>query len=138
MRQFKKVQDWGYDYLYLRHEIAITRVNLKNHSHRDVTYTPMEEFDSASSENSDSADEKEDLWVCGASQKSVITDGSEWCKYVMDDAYVSIPFKEEKLGPVEWNHVLATLDVCTLNHGIKFCDKYGYDIIPIRMVQVLG
>lgn len=52
MHQFKMIQDWGYDYLYLCHEIAITPIKLKNHSHRDVTYTPMEEFDSASSENS--------------------------------------------------------------------------------------
>ena len=55
MRQFRMVQDWGYNYLYLRHETAITRVNLKNHSHRDVTHMPMEDFDSASSENSDSS-----------------------------------------------------------------------------------
>ena len=99
MRQFKMIQDWGYDYLYLRHETAITRVNLKNHSHRDVTHTPMEEFDSASSENSDSSDEKdqENLWVCGASRKSIMTDGSEWRKDVMDEYYIPIPFQEEKL-----------------------------------------
>ena len=124
-----------------------------------------------------------------------MTDGSEWCKDVMDEAYISIPFQEEKLNPaewreefdilgvkhgiyipvsskndelepiegdhelatldvkdeayipapfneeefepVEWSHVLATLDTCTLNHGIKFCDEEGYDIIPIKMVQVL-
>ena len=48
MKQFKMVQDWGYNYLYLRHETAITRVNLKNHSHRDVTHMPMDEFDYAS------------------------------------------------------------------------------------------
>ena len=33
---------------------------------------------------------------------------------------------------------MATIDVSTLNHGIKFCDEDGYDIVPIRMVQVLG
>ena len=32
MRQFSMVQDWGYDYIYLRHKCAITRVNLKNHA----------------------------------------------------------------------------------------------------------
>ena len=107
------VQDWGYEYLYLRHETAITRVNLKNHSHRDVTYTPMEEFDSASSENSDSTEEKdqENLWVCGASRKSVMTDGSEWCKDVMNEAYIPIPFQEEKLKPEEWTQEFAILGV---------------------------
>ena len=54
MKQFKMVQDRGYNYLYLRHKTAITRVNLKNYSHRDVTHMPMDEFDSASLENSDS------------------------------------------------------------------------------------
>ena len=47
------------------------------------------------------------------------------------------PFPEEKLEPVEWKHVLATLDVCTLRHGIKFCDEDGYDIVPIRMLKVI-
>ena len=139
MRQFQMVQDWGYNYLYLRHEMAITRVNLKNHTHRDVTHMPMEEFDSASSENSDSSGEpqRENLWMCGASKASVVTDGSEWCKDVMEEAYVPIPYPEEKFEPVEWPHCLATLDVCTLNHGTKFCDEDGYDIIPIRMVAVI-
>ena len=33
---------------------------------------------------------------------------------------------------------MATIDVSTLNHGIKFWDEDGYDIVPICMVQVLG
>ena len=113
MRQFKMIQDWGYDYLYLCHETAITRVNLTNHLHRDVTHTPMEEFDYASSDNSDSLDEKdqENLWVCGASRKSIMTNGSKWCKDVMDDAYIPIPFQEEKLKPAEWKKQFAMLDV---------------------------
>ena len=54
MRQFKMIEDWGYDYLYLWHETAIMQINLKNHSHRDVTYTLMEEFDSTSLKDLDS------------------------------------------------------------------------------------
>ena len=42
------------------------------------------------------------------------------------------------MEPLEWPHCLATIDVSTLNHGIKFYDEDGYDIIPIRMVQFLG
>ena len=42
MYQFQMVQDWCYNYLYLKHETAITRVNLKDYSHRDVTHMPME------------------------------------------------------------------------------------------------
>ncbi|RYA83494.1 hypothetical protein DD594_27250, partial [Enterobacter cloacae complex sp. 4DZ1-17B1] len=47
MRQLKMVQDWGYDHIYLRYLEATTRINLKDHSYRDVTRAPMEEFDSA-------------------------------------------------------------------------------------------
>ena len=121
MRQFQMVQDWGYNYIYLRNKSAITRVNLKDHSHRDVTRMPMEEFDSASSEQSDSSneDQKENLWMCGASKASMVTDGSEWYRDVMDEAYVPIPYPEEKFEPVEWMHCLATLDVSTVHHGIK-------------------
>ena len=75
--------------------------------------------------------------MCGASKASVVTDGSEWCKDVMDEAYVPIPYPEENFEPVECPHCLATLDVCTLNHGTKFYDEDGYDIIPIRMVAMI-
>ena len=50
MRQFKMLQDWGFDYLYLRQETSVTRVNLKNHSYRNVIALPVEEFDFASFE----------------------------------------------------------------------------------------
>ena len=109
MRQFQMVQDWGYNYLYLRHETAITRVNLKDHSHRDVTHMPMEEFDSASSENSnsDEGENRANLWMCGASQTTMITDGSNWHKEVENNTFVLVPYLEEKFNPVEWAHCLA-------------------------------
>ena len=56
----------------------------------------------------------------------------------MDEANFPTPFLEHKMEPLEWPHCLATIDVSTLNHGIKFCDEDGYDIVPICMVQVLG
>ena len=56
----------------------------------------------------------------------------------MDEAYFPTPFPEHKMEPLEWPHCLATIDVSTLNHGIKLCDEDGYDIVPICMVQVLG
>ena len=97
-------------------------MNLKNHSHRDVTHMPMEEFDSASFENLSSFnnDQRENMWMCGASKASMVNDGSEWCREVMDEAYVLIPYPEEKFEPVNWLHCLATLDVCTVNHGTNF------------------
>ena len=47
MRQLKMIQDWGFNYIYLRQEDAITRINLADHSYRDVARTPIEDFESA-------------------------------------------------------------------------------------------
>ena len=140
MKQFKMVQDWGYNYLYLRHEIAITRVNLKNHSHGDVTHMPMDEFDSASSENSNSqeGDKRANLWMCGASQATMLTDGFEWRKEVENDKFIHVPYPEEKFEPFEWAHCLVAINVCTLNLGIKFFDAKGYDIVPIQMIAIVN
>ena len=95
MRQFSMVQDWGYDYIYLRHECAITRVNLKNHTYRDVTHMPMEEFNFGSSECSTEDLEhakNSNLWLCGASKSSMQTDRSQWCKEVMTEDYMPYQF----------------------------------------------
>ena len=101
---------------------------------------PMDEFDSASSEESDSTKEgdRTNLWMCDASKMSMKRDGTEFSREVMDPAYVPIPYSEEKFEPVEWPHCLATVDVSTLNHGTKFYDLEGCDIIPIRMVIVIN
>ena len=101
---------------------------------------PMDEFDSASSENSDSqeGDKQANLWMCGASQATMLTDGSEWRKEVENDKFILVPYPEEKFEPVKWAHCLATIDVSTLNHGIKFCDGEGYDIVPILMVAIVN
>ena len=45
MSQLKMVQDWGYDYIYLRHMETTTRINLKDHSYRDVMRTRVEDFE---------------------------------------------------------------------------------------------
>ena len=55
----------------------------------------------------------------------------------MDNDYVPIPSPKEEFELFGWMHCLVTLDVCIVNHGIKFCDKEGYDIILVHMVNVL-
>ncbi|WP_208972730.1 hypothetical protein, partial [Escherichia coli] len=35
-----------------------------------------------------------------------------------------------------WMQVLATIDVSAMSNGIKFCDEFGYDVVPICMIQV--
>ena len=51
----------------------MTRVNLKNHNYRDVTVSPIDEFDSNSSfeEIKDIIGKPIELWMCGASCRSI-------------------------------------------------------------------
>ena len=49
-----------------------------------------------------------------------------------------MPYPEEKFNLVEWAHCLGSIDVFSLNHGTKFCDEEGYDVVPIWMVQVVN
>ena len=61
---------------------------------------PMEEFDSASSENSYSNDGEANanLWICGASKATIVTNGLEWVKVAEDEMYSKIPFPQRKVG----------------------------------------
>ena len=132
------IQDWGYNYLYLCHEGVITRVNLRNHAYRDVTHSPVEEFDSASSESTNQVFGKgKELWMCIPScvdmkPKDVVHD-----RVMTDEAYVPVPFPKHQIEPQEWIHALATLDVCAIPKPTRFCDSDGYDITPIMMMDVL-
>ena len=101
------------------------QINLKNPFHFNVTHMPMKEFDSTSFEISSSLEEEpqKNLWICGASKASMVTNGSKWYKDAMYNAYVSIPYQEEEFEPMEWMHCLATLDICIINHGINFVTK---------------
>lgn len=138
MRQFQMIQDWGYNYLYLRHEGVITRVNLKNHEYRDVTYSPIEEFDSASSkERENSTGQGKELWICGASSRGFQSERAILDRVMIDEAYSPLPFPEHLIDPQEWIHVLATLIVSALLKQTKFYDKDGYDIIPIQMIKTI-
>lgn len=141
MRQMKMLQDWGYNYIYLRHLGNTTRINLLNHSYRDVNKTPVEDFDSAiageSSPISWLRPKQVDLWACGASECNS-QDKQEWKgdRSYEDSDYVPEPFPEEQLEPLEWIQILATMDVCANETTLtKFCDDEGYDIIPFNMVS---
>ena len=71
MRQLKMIQDWGFNYIYLRQQEAITRVNLKDHSYRDVARTQIEDFESATTNTKSAipswANALTYLWMCRAS-----------------------------------------------------------------------
>ena len=47
MRQMLVIQDWGYNYLYLRHDGVTTIINLSTHKFRDVAKLPVSDFESA-------------------------------------------------------------------------------------------
>ena len=68
MRQMLVVQDWGYNSLYLRHKNAIVRVNLDDHTYRDVTKSPIEDVDTTSYELSrelaSEESQEEGAWLC--------------------------------------------------------------------------
>ena len=135
------VQDCGYDYIYLRHECASTRMNLNNHSYRDVTLMPMEEFDSESFECSTESIEQANnpnLWLCGASKSSMQTDDSQWHREVEKEDYIPCPFLETLMEHVEWMHYLITLDTTITRPGSKFYDKEGYDMHPLSMISILN
>ena len=46
------VQDWDFDYDYLQHLENVIRINLKDHSYRDVNRTPVD-FDSTTAVESE-------------------------------------------------------------------------------------
>ena len=45
MRQLKMIQDWGFNYIYLRPNEAITRISLLDLSYRDVARTLIEDYE---------------------------------------------------------------------------------------------
>ena len=142
MRQMMALEDWGYDYLYLRHEDVTTRINLKDHTFRDVTRTPVEEFESATSDftphtHTDSTSEK-DAWICQIPTQELLDEDERMMDNITKQGeYIPIPFPEDDIDPYEWLHTLSTIDVCALPPQTQFCDERGYEIVPIRVITVV-
>ena len=84
MRQLKMIQDWGFNFIYLRQPQAISRINLGNHTYRDVAKTPVEDFERATAIEKSSrpswVQSDSHLWMCGASEE-----GSDHGKYIAQD-----------------------------------------------------
>ena len=112
MRQLMVLEDWGYDYLYLRHENATTQVSMKDHTYRDVTQTPMEEFESATSDftpqTSTDATSIKDAWIFQVpSQDKLEEDKKQMDRLIKVKDYVPEPFSEDDIDPYEWSHTLS-------------------------------
>ena len=131
MRQLKMIQDWGFNYIYLRQQEAITRINVTDHSYWDVARTPVEDFESATLTSKSSKpswmNQTSHIWMCGASDH----DDQEERKSENDgDTYILDPFPNDKFVPDAWMDILATVDVCVNEvTPIVFCDEEGYDLV---------
>ena len=117
MRQSKLIQDWGKNHLYLKHTHALIRVNIADCSYKDVKETPIDEHDSITTHRSRVLaweQAQAHLWMCGAfDQGSLDVNHCIHHRSMDDKEYVPEPFSEDLFEPLEWTHVLATLDVCT-------------------------
>ena len=74
------------------------------------------------------------MWMCNASRTSLRPDGFEWCKDVMDGTYMPYPCKIECFDPLEWPHILFTLEVYVNPKPTNFCALEGYDIQTFHMI----
>ena len=141
MRQLRVIQDWDTDFIYLCHDDVTTRINLLDHTYRDVARTPIDEFDSFSSGLSPNGSTKSEYldtaWILQEhTDEQLARCAKEMDRLIMDEAYVLVPFPEDVIDAHEWMHILSTIDVCTIPRGTQFCDEDGYDIVPIRMVNL--
>ena len=134
------IQDWSYDYIYLWQDGVTTRINTKDLTYQDVAQISVEDFESGTQESAvipSWKNTKAPLWMCGASdQGSLHQEDCVLYRPIEDEAYMPEPFPEEEFEPLEWSHLLATLDVFTLEEiPTKFYDENGYDIMPIMMIN---
>ena len=89
------IQDWGYNYLYLRHNGVTTRVNLQNNQYTDVTYSLIKEFDSTLPKDSNQIFGKgKELWMCSTSCIGLKPEDVVHDKVITDEAYIPMHFLE--------------------------------------------
>ena len=114
MRQLKMIQDWGFNYIYLRQNEAITHINFLDHSYKNVARTTIEDYESTTlitiSSQHSSNNFASQLWICGASEgeKEEDTQNTKEVK----DPYIPEPFANDKFISDAWMDTLATVDVC--------------------------
>ena len=141
MRQMLVVQDWGYNCLYLRHKNAIVRVNLDDHTYRDVTKSPIEDADTTSyelnKELSSTETQEEGAWLCEIYEHASMQENVKLVEDLeRDEAYMPQQISNDKIEEHVWMQVLSTIDVSALSRGTCFCNELGYDIEPILMITV--
>ena len=134
MRQLKMIQDWGYNYIYLRHPNATTRIDLRDHSYKDVLNTPVRDMVSTIA-----PEESVPLWLVNGRPlwlSEAVNKGEEGSD-ASSSNYIPKPFLEEEFKPHGWHDILATLDVCARVHAPKHYNDNGYDIKLVYTLQVI-
>ena len=128
------IQDWGYNYIYLRHPNATTRVDLRNHSYKDVVNTQMRDMVSTIAH-----EDPMPLWLVNGHplwlSEAINASGEE--SDAISSNYISKSFLEEEFEPHGWHDILATLDVCANVYATKHCDDEGYDLMSMNMVNFI-
>ena len=126
-------QDWGYNYIYLWHAHT-TRIDLKDHSYKDVAHTPIRDMISMV-EPKDSMPSwianGRPLWLSAA-----VEEEKEEGDASLED-YIPKPFPKHEFEPHGWWDILETLDVCANVHATKHCDNEGCDLISMNIVNVV-
>ena len=107
MCQLMVVQDWGFNCLYLRHDNCVVRFNLEDHSYRDVTKTPVEDFESMMDDQNCSdpneTTSEEGAWLCDLFNKaSHLNKMMEANQYVEEQAYKPQPYLEMDIDEFSW------------------------------------
>ena len=96
MLQMKMIQDWGYNFIYLRQPSATTCISLKDHLYKDVNYTPVRDMVSVI-EKTDSLPSwlvnKELVWLCEV-QDEFVNSKEELNDYILE------PFPEHWAGMI--------------------------------------
>lgn len=95
---------------------GIIKVNLHDHSYRDVTTKPIGKFESTSYGltqqvlDDDMSDER--TWMCQLFNRASIKNQMEQVdRLIKEDVHIPNPFPKDKLDPHLWMQVLATMDV---------------------------
>ena len=102
MCQMLVVQDWVYNCLYLRHKSAIVRVNLDDHTYRDVTKSPIEDVDTTSYEQnkeiSSTETQEEGAWLCEVYEHASMQENVKLVEDLeKDEAYMPQPISTDKI-----------------------------------------
>ena len=112
---------------------------MRDHSFRDVAKTPMEDFESATIFYSKPSwiGKPTHLWMCGTLENGDLKEKEKNESEIND--YTPESLLEHKFEPSGWNDVLATVTICVDDvTPTLFCDKDGFDIIPVQMVNVIN